>query len=235
MSDSRPRRTIVSMAALAGAATFIAGASSPAFADPDRPGRDVFQEVCVACHGSGAEGAPKIGDRNAWQSRYARGLTSLGHSALEGVRKMPSHGGRMELTNLELERAITYMVNQSGGHWTEPINRARVPSTRSGEFVVSTQCVKCHQEGVGGAPRIGDSAEWIRRAQPGFDSLVRSAIAGHGGMPPRGGEADLTDTELRLAITYMFQTSVATLRNPNGYGYVSGTANGGAKGNGATH
>jgi cytochrome c5 len=61
---------------------------------------------------------------------------------------------------------------------------------------------------VGGAPRIGDKADWVRRAAPGFDSLVRSAIAGHGGMPPRGGEADLTDDELRQAITYMFQTSV---------------------------
>lgn len=182
-----------------------------AHADPDRSGQDVFGEVCIACHATGAQGAPRVGDRKAWQERYARGLSSLSKSAIEGIRKMPSHGGKMSLTNLELERAITYMVNQSGGHWTEPINRARVPAIRSGESIVRAQCSKCHQEGLGGAPRIGDSAEWIRRANQGFDSLVRSAIAGHGGMPPRGGEADLTDTELQLAITYMFQRSVATI------------------------
>ncbi len=213
MDDSRFRRTIFpwpSGSALAGvvAAALMAAAAPAAYADPDRTGKDVVEEVCVACHGPGTNGAPRIGDKKAWQPRYARGLTKLSKSALEGVRKMPSHGGRMELTNLELERAITYMVNQSGGHWTEPINRARMPATRTGESIVHTQCVKCHQEGVGGAPRIGDRAEWIRRAQPGFDTLVRSAIAGHGGMPARGGMADLTDPEMRLAITYMFQQSV---------------------------
>jgi len=197
--------------ALAGgvvAAALMAAAAPVAHADPARSGKDVVEEVCIACHGPGTNGAPRIGDKKAWQPRYARGLTGLSKSALEGVRKMPPHGGKMSLTNLELERAIAYMVNQSGGHWTEPIDRAHVPDTRSGESIVHTQCVKCHQEGLGGAPRIGDRAEWIRRAQPGFDSLVRSAINGHGGMPARGGMADLTDQEMRLAITYMFQQSV---------------------------
>jgi len=39
----------------------------------------------------------------------------------------------------------------------------------------------------------------------GFDVVVRSAINGHGAMPPRGGMAKLTDAEIRSAITYMFQ------------------------------
>ena len=209
------------------AAAFAGTLALPAWADPDRPGKEIFEEVCVACHGAGANGAPRVGDQNAWRGRYVRGLSTLSQHAIDGIRKMPSHGGKMTLTNLEIERAITYMVNQSGGHWTEPINRARMPATRSGEYVVQTQCVKCHQEGVGGAPRIGDSSEWIRRANAGFDTLVRSAINGHGGMPPRGGEADLTDNEVRLAITYMFQTSVAQVR------YGAPGTNGGADPNGA--
>lgn len=219
MDDIHPSRFFVRIlrVALAGAAA--ASFAVPAWADPDRSGREIFDEVCVACHGTGAEGAPRVGDRKAWQGRYARGLTTLSQHALEGIRKMPSHGGRLTLTNLEIERAITYMANRSGASWNEPINRARMPATRSGERVVQSQCAKCHQDGVGGAPRIGDSSEWIRRAQPGFDTLVRSAINGHGGMPARGGEADLTDQELRLAITYMFQTSVAQVRyGPPGSG-----------------
>ncbi len=215
--SSSGRRTTSAFAtagnALAGlaAVAFIAAAAPPALAKPERSGKEVVQEVCAACHGTGVNGAPRIGDAKAWGPRYSRGLSSLEKSAIEGVRKMPSHGGQMSLTNLELERAISYMVNQSGGHWTEPIDRTNLPPPRSGKFIVETQCAKCHREGVGGAPRIGDSAEWIRRAQLGFDSLVRSAIAGHGGMPPRGGKADLTDTELQLAVTYMFQTSVKTI------------------------
>ncbi|HEX6136803.1 MAG TPA: c-type cytochrome [Casimicrobiaceae bacterium] len=74
---------------------------------------------------------------------------------------------------------------------------------RSGEEVVRTQCYKCHEAGLEGAPRIGDRAAWIPRLKQGFDVLVRSAINGHGGMPPRGGMANLTDPEIRAAIGYM--------------------------------
>ena len=74
---------------------------------------------------------------------------------------------------------------------------------RSGKEVVEAVCTACHQTGVGGAPRIGDRAAWIPRAKNGFDVLIRSAINGHGGMPPRGGVANLTDSEIRAGIAYM--------------------------------
>ena len=75
---------------------------------------------------------------------------------------------------------------------------------RSGQQVVEAQCVKCHADGVGGAPRIGDRSAWIPRLSRGVDALVGAAIRGHGGMPPRGGQADLTDAELRRAVLYMY-------------------------------
>jgi len=174
----------------------IAGAQSG-----ERSGKDVVETVCSACHATGAKGSPRIGDEKAWAKLASRGLTSLTASALKGIRNMPSHGGNPSLTDSEIERAITYMVNQSGGHWTEPI--ARTPDERKGEQIVKAQCSKCHQTGVGGAPKIGDRAAWIPRLKQGFDFLVRSAINGHGAMPPRGGMANLTDAEVRAAITYM--------------------------------
>ena len=64
--------------------------------------------------------------------------------------------------------------------------------------------MKCHDTGVGGAPRIGDRADWTPRIKRGLDAVVASAIHGHGAMPPRGGMADLTDVEIRSAIVYMF-------------------------------
>ena len=168
-----------------------------------RSGKVVVDAVCISCHGSGANGAPKIGDKKAWEKRAAQGLTSLSQNAISGIRKMPAHGGNSGVTDFEIERAITYMVNQSGGDWTEPINRASTTAERSGEQVVGLHCGKCHETGVGGAPKIGDKAAWIPRLKFGLDPLVRSAINGHGGMPPRGGSANVTDAELRSAIVYM--------------------------------
>ncbi|MGB5082682.1 MAG: c-type cytochrome [Burkholderiales bacterium] len=170
----------------------------------ERGGKEVVDAVCASCHQTGANGAPKIGDRKAWSARAAQGLDSLTRHALQGIRKMPSHGGSPGLTDLEIGRAVTYMVNRSGGNWVEPASASELAAERSGEQVVKAQCVKCHQDGKGGAPKIGDRAAWVPRMKQGIDTLVRSAIRGHGGMPPRGGKASFTDGELRSAIVYMF-------------------------------
>ena len=180
------------------------GIISPVHAQTaERTGKQLVESLCISCHGTGAGGAPRIGDKKAWADRSAKGLTGLSKSALTGIRQMPPHGGNMNLTDVEVERAITYMVNQSGGNWTEPVSRTKPTPARSGKEIVETRCVKCHGTGVGGAPKIGDREAWLPRAKPGFDTLVASAIHGHGAMPPRGGMADLTDAEIRSAIAYM--------------------------------
>ncbi len=119
-----------------------------------------------------------------------------------------------DLTDTEIERAITYMVNQSGGHWTEPVSRTTKAPERTGEQIVQARCSKCHQDGVGGAPKIGDRSAWIPRFKPGLDVVVRSAINGHGGMPARGGMANLTDAEMRSAIIYMFNKGTVPPKAP---------------------
>jgi cytochrome c5 len=167
----------------------------------------VVSLTCSVCHAKGANGAPRIGDDKAWSKRAAQGLESLTQHALQGIRKMPPHGANLSLSDIEIQRAITYMVNQSGGHWTEPISKSELPAERSGKQVVAAQCHKCHETGVGGAPKIGDKSAWTPRLSNGLDPLVRSAINGHGGMPARGGMVNLTDSELRSAILYMFRKS----------------------------
>jgi cytochrome c5 len=169
----------------------------------ERTGKQVVDATCSTCHRTGANGAPRIGDKKAWSKLASRGLTGLSQSALKGIRNMPPHGGNLTYTDTEIERAITYMINQSGGHWTEPVSRATPAAERTGKQIVQARCVNCHATGVGGAPKIGDLAAWIPRVKPGLDVVVRSAINGHGPMPPRGGMADLTDAEVKSAIVYM--------------------------------
>ena len=171
----------------------------------ERSGKEVVDSVCSKCHATGAHGAPRIGDKQAWSKRASQSLSSLTDHALKGIREMPSHGGSPDLTDLEIKRAITYMVNQSGGKWFEPISKKSPPAPRTGEEIVKAQCFKCHESGKGGAPKIGDRDAWIPRLKEGLDSTVRSAMKGHGGMPARGGMADLTDSELRSAVIYLFR------------------------------
>jgi cytochrome c5 len=178
----------------------------------ERTGKEVVDSACFACHGKGWEGAPKIGDKKAWAPRASQGLSSLTRSAIEGIRKMPPHGATLTVSDLEISRAITYMVNQSGGNWAEPTDKKAKAAERTGEQVVNAQCIKCHGTGVGGAPKIGDRAAWTPRMSRGLDAVVASAIHGHGAMPARGGMADATDAEMRSAILYMFNKGAVPVK-----------------------
>ncbi len=91
---------------------------------------------------------------------------------------------------------------------------AYAQTERSGETIVKQQCSQCHETGKMGAPRIDDRAAWAPRMKRGLDATVRSAIKGHGNMPARGGLADLTDSEVRAAILYMFSPQTAKAPPP---------------------
>ncbi|HUS24631.1 MAG TPA: c-type cytochrome [Candidatus Binatia bacterium] len=86
---------------------------------------------------------------------------------------------------------------------------ARAPM--SGDEVVSKVCGACHGAGVLGAPKIGDAGAWKARsgAAGGVGGLVKSAIHGKGQMPPRGGDASLSDAEIKDAIEAMLKKSGA--------------------------
>ena len=192
----------------------IAVFASGAFGAAERSGKEVVDSACASCHASGAKGAPKIGDQKAWMPLAMRGLDSLTETALKGVRSMPAHGGNMSLSDIEIERGIIYMINLSGGKWIEPVSGVTPAVQRKGKQIVDTQCGKCHQEGKGGAPKIGNRTDWIPRLRYGIDVAVRSAINGHGPMPARGGLPDLTDPEIRASVNYMVNPHVVTEQKP---------------------
>lgn len=179
-------------------------AATAAVAEDGAPsGQSVYEVVCASCHDTGVEGAPRIGDRAAWSKRVAQGLPALTRSTLEGIRKMPPHGGDTTLSDLELRRAIVYIVNESGGSWVEPREPGAPTRNRSGAEVVKAACATCHEPGFSGAPRIGDYNAWLPRLRLGIDPLVRSAVRGYRDMPPRGGLGNLNEAEIRGAIIFM--------------------------------
>lgn len=83
-------------------------------------GQAVYAAVCIACHGTGAAGAPKAGDSGAWHARIAQGYDTLLQHAIQGIRAMPAKGGNPDLDDVEVGRAVVFMTNESGAKFKEP-------------------------------------------------------------------------------------------------------------------
>lgn len=83
-------------------------------------GQAVYNSTCAACHGTGAAGAPKVGDAGAWAARIKQGYDTLLQHAIQGIRAMPAKGGNPDLDDVEVARAMVYMANQSGAKFKEP-------------------------------------------------------------------------------------------------------------------
>ena len=77
-----------------------------------------------------------------------------------------------------------------------------IASLKSGDQVFAAQCSACHTAGALGAPKLGDIDAWAPRLKAGFDTLVHSALAGKGQMPPQGG-GDFSDYEIARAVVFM--------------------------------
>lgn len=87
-----------------------------------------------------------------------------------------------------------------------------VATVMTGPQVYNAACKACHGAGVGGAPIMGDVAEWAPRIAKGADVLNDHAINGFDGeaatpMIPKGGRVDLSDQEIIDAVTYMVEQS----------------------------
>lgn len=114
----RPRVTAAAKAPAPRASATAAAAARPASAMPAADagkGRTVYQTSCVACHGSGVAGAPKVGDPAAWAPRIRTGVTALYASATKGKGAMPPKGGNPALPDTDVRAAVDFMVSQSGG------------------------------------------------------------------------------------------------------------------------
>lgn len=74
-----------------------------------------------------------------------------------------------------------------------------------GERYYRRVCAACHDQGLHGAPLLGDEDDWEDRVGKGVAQLVRNAIDGIGAMPPRGGDPTLRKEAVGLAVEYMLK------------------------------
>jgi cytochrome c5 len=88
------------------------------------------------------------------------------------------------------------------------------PGARTGEAIVQATCAACHQAGAAGAPKLADKAAWAPRIKTGLNAMVQSVIKGKGAMPPKAGDASLTEEEIRRAVVQMANEAGANFKAP---------------------
>jgi cytochrome c5 len=76
-------------------------------------GKGTYTSACFACHGTGAAGAPKVGDKGAWSKRIGQGMGVLNDHAINGFKGMPAKGGNASLSDAAVKAAVEYMVKGS--------------------------------------------------------------------------------------------------------------------------
>ncbi|MGQ0547781.1 MAG: c-type cytochrome [Betaproteobacteria bacterium] len=88
------------------------------------------------------------------------------------------------------------------------------PGSRSGEEIVKAVCAACHQGGIANAPKLGDRKAWAPHIKEGLKQMVATVIKGKGAMPPKGGDASLTEEEITRAVVHMANQAGAKFKEP---------------------
>ena len=89
-----------------------AAAPAAVVSSEPRSGEAVYNAACMACHSTGAAGAPKYGDAVAWSGRIAKGMPALYDTGVGGVpgTGMMAKGGCMSCSDEDVYAAVDYMV-----------------------------------------------------------------------------------------------------------------------------
>jgi cytochrome c5 len=78
--------------------------------DGSLDGELIYERACASCHVSGAAGAPLM-VASAWVGRVEKGMATLVANAINGIGAMPPRGGRMDLTDEQIEVSVAFMLD----------------------------------------------------------------------------------------------------------------------------
>ena len=76
-----------------------------------RSAESIYTSGCAACHDAGIAGAPRMGDKAAWETRQAKGYEMLVNNAYNGINGMPAKGLCADCTKEEIGIAVQYMLD----------------------------------------------------------------------------------------------------------------------------
>ncbi|MCE9682015.1 c-type cytochrome [Halomonas alkalisoli] len=230
------------------------GTAAAREAEADAPangidGGAIYNRVCMACHETGAAGAPVRGDEDGWADRIDKGWDTLLDHSINGFNAMPARGGNPNLSDEEVAASTAYLlepvmdvpdvaedaaadeeavteegaveeeaaavaaeeavedeaIEEAATEEAAPADEEPAHAGIDGEAIYNQACMACHMTGAAGAPIRGDEGAWGERMEQGMDTLYDHAINGIGAMPPKGGQANLSDDEVRAATDYLVE------------------------------
>ncbi len=73
-------------------------------------GKQAYENICAGCHEKGVDGAPRTGDREAWDGRSRLWAAVLTEHARKGYGAMPARGGADSLGDADINNAAEYML-----------------------------------------------------------------------------------------------------------------------------
>lgn len=178
-------------------------------------GKKIYDAHCAVCHGTGAAGAPRIGDTTAWTPRIKQGMDILFQHAINGFNSMPPKGTCMTCSDEQIKAAVQYLADESkpgaaGAGAPVVIKQPPRPTLADGKRIYEESCSVCHDQGLLGAPKLGDKEAWAPLISQNMDVLFTHSIKGYNRMPPKGTCVACTDAEIQAAVLYMVQQSKTT-------------------------
>lgn len=76
-----------------------------------RSGEKIYNTYCVACHATGAAGAPIKGNADDWNIRIAQGEAALIKHAIEGFNAaMPARGTCVDCSDDEIAATVQFLI-----------------------------------------------------------------------------------------------------------------------------
>lgn len=121
--------------------------------------------------------------------------------------KMNLGGGGADERSMAPEMVLSRIAPVALYNTGAPLPEPQGAVALTGEQVYNRLCMTCHDTGVTDAPIKGNAELWAPRIAQGADVLFQHSLEGFNAMPAKGGDASLSDEEVKNAVVFMVNAS----------------------------
>lgn len=121
--------------------------------------------------------------------------------------KMNLGSGGVDRASMAPEMVLSRIAPVALYNTGAPLPEPQGAVALTGEQVYNRLCMTCHDSGLNDAPIKGDAEQWAPRIAQGADVLFKHSLEGFNAMPAKGGDASLSDEEVKNAVVFMVNAS----------------------------